>query len=168
MKLTFNLDYRTKWGESLYLTGDIDVLGGGDYNKALKLRLIGESLWQLEIEVPDKTDIFKYRYFVRHENGHIKNEWGQGHTFAKSGRSKTFEIFEEKDGFYVQISMDKPSLNCKIINSHDLPVPRITECLYETPLGENIIIDTDITGKKYAESPIPGPVQTINKKVKVF
>lgn len=94
MKLTFNLDYRTKWGESLYLTGDIDVLGGGDYNKALKLRLIGESLWQLEIEVPDKTDIFKYRYFVRHENGHIKNEWGQGHTFAKSGRSKTFEIFD--------------------------------------------------------------------------
>lgn len=82
--------------------------------------------------------------------------------------SLKLEIFEEKDGFYVQISMDKPSLNCKIINSHDLPVPRITECLYETPLGENIIIDTDITGKKYAESPIPGPVQTINKKVKVF
>ena len=82
--------------------------------------------------------------------------------------SLKLEIIEENDGFYAEISMDKPNLNCEIINSHHLPAPRITECLYETPLGENIVIDTDISGKKYDEYPLPGSIQTVNKKVKVF
>ena len=28
MKITFNIDYRTNWGESLYIVGTIPELGG--------------------------------------------------------------------------------------------------------------------------------------------
>lgn len=94
MKLTFNIDYRTNWGESVYLTGDIPQLGGGDYGKAVKFELIGETKWQAVIELPDDTRDFSYRYFIRHENGYTKNEWGHGHEFHRGRSSKTYEIFD--------------------------------------------------------------------------
>ncbi len=41
MNLSFHIDYRTNWGESVYLTGNIPALGNGDKNKAVKLDLFG-------------------------------------------------------------------------------------------------------------------------------
>ncbi|MDE5967776.1 MAG: hypothetical protein K2G64_01605, partial [Muribaculaceae bacterium] len=76
MKLTFNVDYRTNWGESIYLvSNDVKELGAGNYDKAVKLQLMGDSHWQAVVELPDDTPDFVYRYFVRHENGYTKNEW---------------------------------------------------------------------------------------------
>lgn len=94
MKLTFNIDYRTNWGESLFLTGPLPQLGKGDYADAVKLQLIGQSTWQAVVEIPDDAPQFTYRYFVRHENGFVKNEWGDGHLFIKGRSSKTYEIFD--------------------------------------------------------------------------
>ena len=37
MNLLFNIDYRTNWGESVYMTGDIPELGNGDLSKAVML-----------------------------------------------------------------------------------------------------------------------------------
>ena len=45
MKLIFNIDYRTNWGESVYVSGDIPALGAGDYSKAVKLTLDGIDKW---------------------------------------------------------------------------------------------------------------------------
>jgi len=83
MKLIFYIDYRTNWGESVYLTGDIAELGGGHYDKALKLTVKGMSEWSLEVVVPDGAS-FDYRYFVRNDEGEVKNEWGHGHRFDGS------------------------------------------------------------------------------------
>ncbi|MDE5629215.1 MAG: 4-alpha-glucanotransferase [Muribaculaceae bacterium] len=81
MKLIFNIDYRTNWGESVYIVGDIPALGSNDYAKAVKLTLEGDDKWSAEIDVPAASG-FKYRYFVRHDNGEIKNEWGHGNSFT--------------------------------------------------------------------------------------
>ena len=35
MKITFNIDYRTNWGESLYIVGNIRGLGGSLFGEAL-------------------------------------------------------------------------------------------------------------------------------------
>lgn len=94
MKLTFNIDYRTNWGESVFITGNIEALGDGDYAKAVGLQLVGDSKWQAIVELPDSTQDFNYRYFVRHENGYTKNEWGHGHEFHRGRSSKTYEIFD--------------------------------------------------------------------------
>ena len=94
MKLTFNIDYRTNWGEAVYLSGDITKLGSGKFDKARKLELIGEQHWFAEIELPDDTPDFNYRYFVRHENGYVKKEWGHGHEFHRARSSKAYEIFD--------------------------------------------------------------------------
>lgn len=72
MKLTFNIDYRTNWGEAVYITSPLGEMGAGDYDKAVKMRLIGDGTWQAVVEVPDNTPDFVYRYFIRHENGYVK------------------------------------------------------------------------------------------------
>lgn len=94
MKLTFNIDYRTAWGESVYLVGDPDVLGSGDESKALKLTLEGAESWHMSVEIPDNTPSFSYRYIVRHENGFTKREWGPAHSFRRGRAAKTYEIFD--------------------------------------------------------------------------
>ena len=43
MKLTFSIDYRTNWGESVYLMGNIKELGGNIDAKAVKMAFDGES-----------------------------------------------------------------------------------------------------------------------------
>lgn len=72
MKLTFNIDYRTNWGEAVYITSSLEEMGAGDYDKAVKMRLIGDGTWQAVVELPDNTPDFVYRYFIRHENGYVK------------------------------------------------------------------------------------------------
>ena len=52
MILSFNVDYRTNWGESLYLTGDIPQLGNGDRAHAVKLELYGEQTWKARWNFP--------------------------------------------------------------------------------------------------------------------
>ncbi len=79
MKLTFNIDYRTNWGEHLGICGSLPALGSNDPSKAVPMSLIGGETWQLKIELPDDTAEFDYKYVVINDNGHIKHEWGHGH-----------------------------------------------------------------------------------------
>lgn len=95
MKLTFHVDYRTNWGESVYITGDIAALGSNDEICALKMSLNDSEKWIVSIDIPDATDAFGYRYFVRHDNGSARREWGQGHRFVSStAKGAEYEIFD--------------------------------------------------------------------------
>lgn len=80
MKLELNIDYRTRWGETLYVTGNIAALGNGDETKAAKMTLEGYERWKLTLDLPEKTRRFDYRYIVKNDNGQILREWGKDHT----------------------------------------------------------------------------------------
>ena len=71
MKIIFNIDYRTNWGESVYITGNIPELGGGDFAKALKLNLDGVDKWWGMLDVKNISDI-AYKYIVRRDDGSVK------------------------------------------------------------------------------------------------
>ena len=94
MKLSFNIGYRTNWGESVYITGNIPELGNGDISKALKLVLDGTESWSIEVETDDATPDFEYSYIVKHENGYIKREWGNAHSFRRGRSAKVYEIYD--------------------------------------------------------------------------
>ena len=64
MKLNFNIDYRTNWGESVYIVASIPQLGGGDEGSAVKMELDGVGLWTLSVDVPEGTPAFDYRYVM--------------------------------------------------------------------------------------------------------
>lgn len=94
MKITFNINYRTNWGESVYLTGSVKALGDNEYTKALKLTLTGSEHWSATIEVPDSATSFDYAYQVRHENGGVKREWGQPHRFLSGRGAVNYDIYD--------------------------------------------------------------------------
>lgn len=81
MKITFNINYQTKWGEAVYVYGDIPELGGGDIHKALPLNLVGAQLWTTEVYVPAKTKEFNYQYVVKSDTAPWQLEWGKPHRF---------------------------------------------------------------------------------------
>lgn len=94
MKITFNIDYRTNWGESLYITGGIPQLGDRDFNSALKMTLDGSSRWTATVDAPDNATVIDYRYQVRNDNGTVKNEWGPDHRFNRGRSARVYEIYD--------------------------------------------------------------------------
>ena len=58
MKISFNINYRTKWGESLYICGSLPELGAGDDSKAPRLDYLGGETWHLTIDVNDLAEEF--------------------------------------------------------------------------------------------------------------
>ena len=68
--LKFNIEYKTQWGEELFVSGSISQLGGLDENEALKLSTTDGVNWSSEIHLDsiDKEPL-EYYYFVR-KNGH--------------------------------------------------------------------------------------------------
>lgn len=81
MKIILNVDYRTNWGETLYVSGNIAALGNNNEKKAVEMKFDGNQRWSLEFETPDKNRRFSYRYFVKNDNGTTRKEWGHEHTF---------------------------------------------------------------------------------------
>jgi len=72
MKLTFEIDYHTGWGESVYLTGSLPELSGG-------ICLVpGEAgHHSTTVDISPAQGVFEYNYEVRRDNGTVRNEWGQ-------------------------------------------------------------------------------------------
>ncbi len=94
MKLLFAIDYRTNWGESVYISGNIPELGNGDEAHAVKFEFSSIESWSAEIDIADTNPSFEYHYIIRHENGDIRREWGQPHFFRKGRNVKSYEIYD--------------------------------------------------------------------------
>ena len=85
MKITFEIYYHTRWGESLFLSGDIDELGANEDNRAVMMDYQGDGLWRYTMELPASAKKFHYEYLVKSGEG-IRREWGSPHSFSP-GRS---------------------------------------------------------------------------------
>lgn len=94
MKLTFNINYRTEWGESLFITGSDKALGAGDLEHAVPMRLTGDSDWKAEVEIPDSVLHFDYGYVVRHENGTVRHEWGPKRLFVHEADAHRISVYD--------------------------------------------------------------------------
>lgn len=80
MKVKFNVNYRTNWGEAIYISGSVPALGEFDDTKAVKMNLHGSEQWIAEFDIPDHERDFKYCYLVKRDDGTvIRREWGQAH-----------------------------------------------------------------------------------------
>ncbi len=96
MNIKFNIDYRTRWGETLYISGSIPQLGGGNPARAIKMEIEGEYTWTMNIQIPDNIDTFEYKYIVRRDNGTERIEWGKcPHTFASGKQVHEYEIHDK-------------------------------------------------------------------------
>ena len=95
MKIIFNVNYKTQWGESLYVVGNCKELGEGDVSKALKMALQSYDQWTLTIKKADEEADFCYTYLVKKENGSVRYEWGKPHEFIGSKGVKSYELLDK-------------------------------------------------------------------------
>lgn len=92
MKLTFNIDYRTNWGESLYIAGHASDGSTAPFD--IKMIMNGSEHWTATVEIPDECISLEYSYEVRHENGSVKHEWGTPHVFRRGRSARIYNIYD--------------------------------------------------------------------------
>lgn len=86
MKLKFNIEFFTKWGEELYVELDRSYL----------LEYGGNGIWSGEIRINDEKErrIIEYRYFVKNSNGEIFYEAGKKRVIAINSSTSAIEAFD--------------------------------------------------------------------------
>lgn len=92
MKFSFSVDYRTEWGESVFITGSAKALGENDELKAVPMTLSGQETWTAEVEISENDAPFEYGYIVRHDNGSVKREWGKPRVFSRTDSAHVFAV----------------------------------------------------------------------------
>ncbi|GJM61961.1 4-alpha-glucanotransferase [Persicobacter diffluens] len=96
MKVQFNIDYYTHWGQRVYVCGSIPELGNWDPEKALALEVLQGEHWRGETSVSGKVTQLSYKYFIRQEeHTEVKYEWG-------TERKVSFTAAEQKQAFYLK------------------------------------------------------------------
>ena len=78
MKLQFYLHFSTKYGQQLWITGNIEELGNNDPAKALLMEYLNEEFWHTTIEIKRKDfpKNISYNYILKNEDGELLAEWG--------------------------------------------------------------------------------------------
>src|SRR5882672_4619643 len=77
MKIHFYLHFHTKFGQELFVTGNIAALGDNDPAKAYALQYMNNEFWQGTIEVNTaKLVKIQYNYLFKTEDGTVISEWG--------------------------------------------------------------------------------------------
>lgn len=94
MKLNFHVDYRTDWGQSVYISGNIPALGDNNNDKAIRLTISGSEHWTAEIDVPDDIKSFEYRYLIKVDNNVVRHEWGKPRNFT-AAKSQEYMLFDK-------------------------------------------------------------------------
>ncbi len=80
VKITFMLRFKTRYGQSLFITGNHPVLGDNDYGKALPLSFLNDEFWALSIEMDPQiipAEGITYNYGLKNEDGAINIDWGK-------------------------------------------------------------------------------------------
>jgi 4-alpha-glucanotransferase len=70
MKITFRINYKTEWGQGVWISGSVDALGNWNTKDAFPMTYIGNGEWEATI-LFKTTNIFKYKYFVKNNNSTI-------------------------------------------------------------------------------------------------
>ena len=78
MKIQFYLRFHTRYGQSLWVLGNIHELGNNDPQQALPMTYLNDEFWFSNIEVKKKElpETITYKYLLKNEDGELIYEWG--------------------------------------------------------------------------------------------
>lgn len=92
MKITFNIDYRTQWGEELCIVG----LNGAD--QAIPMSCQNTSNWSVSVDV-GKSKTLKYTFELKD---------AQGYSIRKESQAHVLKIDSDKDCLINNVWLEKP------------------------------------------------------------
>lgn len=85
--LRFTIDYKTKYGQNLFIVGSIPEFGFWNYKYAYKMTYVENNdnyNWQAEIQLKCLPEILTYKYFVDLSDGNKRFEGGSARYFELS------------------------------------------------------------------------------------
>ncbi|MDD2961779.1 MAG: 4-alpha-glucanotransferase [Muribaculaceae bacterium] len=93
MKLIFNINYRTNWGEAMYMLGNITQKDTQPDLIAMSIK--GNDTWCAIVEIPENTTVdIEYRYIVKSENAVERHEWGKPHKLLANAGVKDCIVYD--------------------------------------------------------------------------
>jgi 4-alpha-glucanotransferase len=70
MKIHFYIRFHTRYGQSMWLTGNNDMLGNDDIQNAVKMAYFNNDYWHYEMNIPPGfDDTIMYKYILREADG---------------------------------------------------------------------------------------------------
>src|SRR5438270_13639079 len=117
MRLTFKLRFHTSYGDSLWLTGDHEIFGDRDHEKAIPLHYVDSQFWQVTFVLPRRAvpdAEITYHYVWRQADGGVSEDWGVGRTINPSRHSCEELVIVDSwnhPGFYENAFYTEPFRN---------------------------------------------------------
>lgn len=94
MKVTFNINFHTVWGQKLCIVGSLPDLGAWNPSFAREMHYTGDGNWQLQLELPADIQAFEYRYFIRANDKSVFEEWEKNHRIALDGNAEQYTLYD--------------------------------------------------------------------------
>ncbi|MBL7702005.1 MAG: 4-alpha-glucanotransferase [Ferruginibacter sp.] len=93
MILHFYLRYSSRFGQSLFVSGNAAVLGNEDISKAFALTYLNDQLWHGTVEIDQKEleEPICYKYILKDESGALFSEFGNDR-IVETGKTKASKI----------------------------------------------------------------------------
>lgn len=168
MKIRYNLEYHTNWGESVYITGNTEALGEDEISRALPMQYTNNGQWSAEIEVDDQQPLL-YHYFIGQHGTPILNEWGDPHRIQPIP-GRVLDVYDR----WQDIPVDKPFLSSAFTKdifihpvtpeNEEIPHPYLQlSCQAPTLRKEQILAicgESPILGKWDPEHALPMSLET--------
>lgn len=93
MKIGFHIEYHTRWGETMRITGSSPALGAGDADKAPAMHSDDGIHWHLSIDAAPGEEI-AYSYFMSSSQGTSRREWGDERIVRAAGTAPAIELID--------------------------------------------------------------------------
>ncbi|HPF52376.1 MAG TPA: 4-alpha-glucanotransferase [Draconibacterium sp.] len=101
IKITFRINYHTRWGENLFITGSHKALGEWSAEDAFPMYHNGDGEWEANLVLGRKTDI-EYKYLLRTENHSFIWEGGKNRVLITGD----YTLLETRDFWRPQADSD--------------------------------------------------------------
>ena len=99
MKIIFNVNFRTMPGQELYILGSTPELGEDNAANAPKMEYVEDGNWRKEVNASSRQlRVFKYKYFVRNEDGSCMYEVGQPRVLELNMTTRKIVLMDEWQG----------------------------------------------------------------------
>jgi 4-alpha-glucanotransferase len=96
--IDFKINYQTRWGEQLFITGNTPELGNGDHQNAIQMQHQGNGNWHATLDLNNESISFEYSYFIRENKLTTAHEWGQPHRFESTKNNDSYRLHDHWQG----------------------------------------------------------------------
>ncbi|MCL1938293.1 MAG: 4-alpha-glucanotransferase [Candidatus Azobacteroides sp.] len=94
MIISFNINFYTLWGQSLFIIGSIPELGNWKTEEAKEMLYTYDGNWTLELDLPDQAILIEYRYFLKSNNNLVFEEWNKNHRVIITNTLQSYYLLD--------------------------------------------------------------------------